>query len=83
MAYDRVVTELNSHRLAGTSYPLLANFSEAARASGGDVGYMKSDLLIFLTSLVRPRGLHTHLTYSPQSLVNDRKYHHHTPRLTC
>ncbi|KAF8323007.1 nucleoporin-interacting protein NIC96 [Cantharellus anzutake] len=36
MAYLRVVSELNSHRLASTSYPLLANLSEAARAISED-----------------------------------------------
>ncbi|KAF9507438.1 hypothetical protein BS47DRAFT_1304038 [Hydnum rufescens UP504] len=36
MAYDRVITELNSHRLAGTPCSLVAGLSDAARASGDD-----------------------------------------------
>src|SRR5260370_40142580 len=39
------------------------------------------DLVILLTPLVRHQELHTHLTYSPQLLMNDQKYHLHTPKL--
>jgi nuclear pore complex protein Nup93 len=39
MAYDRVITELNSHRLAGTPCSLVAGLSDAARASGDDVSF--------------------------------------------
>ena len=37
MAYDRAITDLNAHRMAGTSFSLISALSDAANASGEDV----------------------------------------------
>lgn len=37
MAYDRVITELNSHRLAGTPHGVIAALKEAANSANDDV----------------------------------------------
>lgn len=38
MAYDRAITDLNTYRMAGTSFSLIAALSDAANTSGEDVG---------------------------------------------
>jgi len=40
MAYDRAVTDLNAHRMAGTSFSLIAALSDAANTSGDDVSFV-------------------------------------------
>ena len=37
MVYDRVVTQLNASRLAGTPFPLIQAFIDAARSIAGEV----------------------------------------------
>jgi hypothetical protein len=64
MAYDRVITELNSHRIAGTPSSLIAGLSDAARASGDDVRFhLAFSWNNTSAASFRLLKLHTHTTY--------------------
>lgn len=38
MAYDRAITELNTHRISGAPFPLIGALSEVATSLDDDVG---------------------------------------------